>query len=204
MVFSVDDLTVGEYFFTLQVFDAYGNWISDSVFVGVESLSPPSIDEPIVEPYEVGTTGNTICWNPSDTYPDSYVVYLNEIVYETGDWDGGSISINVDGLAAGEYTFLMVVYDQVGFSASSSVIQVVIDTTPPQLSIDGITVDDLVAGTIEITAITEDYSPIDRVEFYIDWQSVLIDYQSPYILGLDTSLLTDGEHTLSVSVFDNL
>ncbi|MBN2228585.1 MAG: hypothetical protein JW779_03255 [Candidatus Thorarchaeota archaeon] len=130
---SLDGLVAGNYYFIIQVFDIYNNWIADAVVVIVEPATPPSIDNPIVDPYEAGTTGHTITWSPDDFCPISFIVYLDNVEYTSGDWFGGTITIAIDGLDPGVYEFRIQVYDQVGLSSSSTVIVTVVDLTPPVL-----------------------------------------------------------------------
>ncbi|TFG31101.1 hypothetical protein EU528_06975, partial [Candidatus Thorarchaeota archaeon] len=144
----------------------------------------------------------TISWHPSDSYPYSYIVYLDDVEYESDFWDGETITINVDGLIPGDYTFTIFVYDQAGLYISSTVIQTVIDSTPPNLVIEGIAEDEVFSGIIDITALVTDFSPIHRVEFYIDWELVTTDYETSYLFSFDTTLLTDGEHILTVKAYD--
>ncbi|MFX1483666.1 MAG: Ig-like domain-containing protein, partial [Promethearchaeota archaeon] len=89
-----------------------------------------------------------------------------------------------------------------GLYASSGVVQVVVDTTPPEIEIDGIFSDDTIAGSADITAFVTDYSAIDRVEFYIDWDLTQTNYEAPYLFVIDSTLLSDGEHMLTVVAFD--
>ncbi len=124
---SVDGLSVGTYTYICAVYDTAGNSDSDTVFVTVTSpeATPPRIDHPEDIEYEEETTGNLITWFPSDVNPSSYIVTRNVIVVAEGSWDGGPITLIVDGLSPGNYTFTCTVYDTAGNSASDSVIVVV-------------------------------------------------------------------------------
>ena len=97
-------------------------------FVYPRETTPPTIDHPADMDFEEGTTGNTIEWNPSDAHPSHHVVYRNgtEVVFDS--WDGGSITVEVDGLSVGVYNYTIVVYDTSGNCASDTVFVIV----PPQ------------------------------------------------------------------------
>ncbi|MGQ4873628.1 MAG: DUF3344 domain-containing protein [Promethearchaeia archaeon] len=84
--------------------------------------NPPIIDSPIDVYYQVGTTGNTITWNPYDQVPAYYVIYKNGTVYAKDTWNGSAITVNIDGLAVGIYNFTCFVNDSSGNWNSDEVI----------------------------------------------------------------------------------
>ncbi|MFW9917796.1 MAG: hypothetical protein ACFFGZ_19505, partial [Candidatus Thorarchaeota archaeon] len=76
-----------------------------------QDTTPPSIDHPWDMTYNETTTGHAITWHPSDEFPDSYTIYRQGISIDSGSWNGGSISINVDGEAIGQYNYTIEVSD---------------------------------------------------------------------------------------------
>ena len=89
----------------------------------IDDTNAPTIDSPTDVTYEVGEIGNSITWNPSDTNPYFYNITRNTTLLEQGiSWDGGSITIDVDGLTEGVYNFTCYVYDQAGLYTFDSVI----------------------------------------------------------------------------------
>lgn len=126
------DLTVGEhsYSFNGTTNPAYPyNW---DLRTGSYTNVLPEIDDVSDIEYELGTTGHTITWSPFDEYPDSYEVYRNETLIESGSWDGSLITINVDGLELGPYNYTLFVNNTLGLFAASSVnVLVIQDITPP-------------------------------------------------------------------------
>ena len=136
VVGSLDGLSAGDHTIRMVVRDVDGNSAYDFINVRVVvDNTPPSIDTPADISYTEGFTMNFIIWSPTDEYPDSYVVMYNGTTYESGDWTGAIIAVNVDGLRAGNHTFRITVYDCAGLSVSDSVIVIVTpaeaETTAP-------------------------------------------------------------------------
>jgi len=107
---------------------------SQDSYIVIDSTEP-TIDHPSDIVYEEGATGNSITWNPSDEFPESYQIFRNGVQIRTGLWNSSaeSITISVDGLAIGLYNFALVVYDVDENSASDTVLVNVADLTPPLL-----------------------------------------------------------------------
>jgi len=84
----------------------------------------PTLDHPADVSYFVGQTGNSVTWNPSDDYPASYQVLLDDIVLASGDWNSTTedIIVSVDGHEVGEYNYTIIVADVAGNFASDEVI----------------------------------------------------------------------------------
>ncbi len=132
----VDGLSAGTYTYSCTVYDQTGNSAMDTVLVEVTStqdLTDPLIDSPSDLSYEEGTTGNTLSWTPGDTHPASFLVEQDGVFILGGPWDGTLISIYVDNLEVGTYTYTCTVYDEAGNYASDSVVVTVSDTTAPTI-----------------------------------------------------------------------
>jgi len=94
----------------------------------------PTINHPNDVEYVEGTTGHTITWSPSDAHPSHYLIYRNGTQVASGDWNGGLITIGVNFLHAGIYTYVVVVYDTSDNWISDDVIVTVSDITPPTIN----------------------------------------------------------------------
>ncbi len=82
----------------------------------------PVIDQPDDIVYEEDSTGHNITWHPRDPVnPHMFNVTRNDTLLNSSSWDGGDISVNVDGLSVGTYLFTCSVNDKLGFSASDTV-----------------------------------------------------------------------------------
>ncbi|MDF1540025.1 MAG: hypothetical protein P1Q69_14100 [Candidatus Thorarchaeota archaeon] len=93
---SLDGLEFGTYEYRLELMDAGGNTTEDIVIVYVLDTIPPNITSPDDVSYEEGLTGNVITWSPDDLNPSNYSLFLDGTELETGDWDGGPITISID------------------------------------------------------------------------------------------------------------
>jgi hypothetical protein len=111
------------------VYDSSGNSAGDSVLVSVVDTTSPTINHPSDLIYEIGTTGHTIEWTPSDLYPGSYQILRNGVPIVSGSWDGSSISVSVDGLAGGTYNYTIIVADSSGNLVIDSVSVAVLGET---------------------------------------------------------------------------
>ncbi|MFW9926830.1 MAG: NosD domain-containing protein [Candidatus Thorarchaeota archaeon] len=81
----------------------------------------PIVDDTGDLVYTQGTTGHVIIWDAYSTHPFSYEIYKDGILHTSVPWNGGLISINVDGLSVGEYNFTLVVIDDADQTASDTV-----------------------------------------------------------------------------------
>jgi hypothetical protein len=158
----VEGYSLGDYNFTIFVIDSDSNNATDTVWVYVYDGTWPTINSPIDINYDEGQTGFVIEWTPSDSHPQSYIVYRNSIEIKSGMWNSSSetISIQVGGLDYGEYNFTINVLDVGGNSVSDHVEVIVIDGTTPVLNSPAdIQYEQLVAGNI-ITWTPTDINPV--------------------------------------------
>ncbi len=126
---SLDGLDLGVHRFNATFYDAGGNSTFDIVLVEVVDTTVPVIDSPEDVTYEEGTTGHSIEWSPTDHNPLRYEIYLDGVLIEDEAWPGGSISIDIDGLTMGTYTYTIIVFDIEGASVTDDVtVEVTIST----------------------------------------------------------------------------
>ena len=59
-----------------------------------------------------------------------------------------------------------------------------------------------VSGTINITANATDPSGIAHVDFYVDSTLIVSDKATPYMATLDTTMLSNGQHTLTATAYN--
>lgn len=144
LVVTVDGLDAATYNYTIQVNNTISQSAIDTVFVYVEEASGPSVSNPSDISYEEDTTGHSITWNIEEPSPDSYVIYLDDVVQSSGDWDGSDIIFVVDGLALGDHNVTLLVNDTLGHTTIDEVIVTVIDTSNPSISHPSdVTIDEL-------------------------------------------------------------
>ncbi len=97
-------------------------------------LALPSIDHPADIQYEAGSSGNTITWNPADTAPSSYQIFIDGSVDASGSWTGTSITADVNDLSLGVHKVECRVVGDSGYPMGDIVLVTVVDTTAPLLN----------------------------------------------------------------------
>jgi hypothetical protein len=198
---DVDGLSVGAYNYTIMVYNERGYNSTDTVFVTVLDVTPPTIDSPSNINYELGTTGNSITWTPSDSYPDHYELYRNGSLLGSWAWDGSPIVVDVDGLGVSTYNYTLTVYDVGDNTISDTVFVSVEDTTPP--TIDSPSNINYELGTTgnSITWTPSDLDP-DHYELYQN-DSLLGSWVwdgSPIVVDVDS--LGVGTYNYTLTVYD--
>lgn len=76
------------------------------------------------------------------------------------------------------------------------------DTTPPTVSITYPTNNATVSSTVSVSATASDNVGVTRVEFYLDNALQQTDFSSPYLWSWNTTLTSNGSHTLSAKAYD--
>ncbi len=142
---NVDHLNASYwYIFTLYVNDTLGHNATSSVNVTVyEDLSDPTVTNPDDISYEYGATGNKLEWKVYDSNPKNYTIiitytFINKTYgyYDdtevplanitNTDWtltnpDGDYVSVQIDKLYVGNYTYNITLFDDFGHWASDVV-----------------------------------------------------------------------------------
>lgn len=135
-----DGLGYGIYIFTVNFTDVYNNSVTDSVsFTVGDSLDPVIISSTNNFTVEFGYTGQTLSWNVTDVNPFNYTISLqgNGTVVNSTAWVSGTlVTYNIpDGLALGNYVYVINFTDTVLQSVSDTVMFTVEDTTNPVITI---------------------------------------------------------------------
>ncbi|MHA2212727.1 MAG: hypothetical protein ACXAEN_02910 [Candidatus Thorarchaeota archaeon] len=92
----------------------------------------PTIGAPSDVVVELGSTGESITWNPTSDRPFEFTITRDSVEIASTSWDGGPITVLLDGYAVGTYDFVVTVFDTAGQYASDSATANVEDTTPPE------------------------------------------------------------------------
>ena len=173
-----DDITIlldwfylGNYTFIIQAFDIYGRNTTDSVFVNIY----PDVRAPIIYPssdvtYEEGYTGYNITWGVEENNPLWYNLTRNGLSLMNGVWRGENISINVDHLAVGSYSYNMSFsdfFDAISFSVIT--VTVLPDSHPPLIESISIiqTFSKLTKNNLTIQAYAWDLNNLSKIE--VEW-----------------------------------
>jgi len=78
-------------------------------------LGSPSILGPSDSMIEYLSTGNYLSWAATDSEPNSYEVYLDGVLIDSGPWDGTPVDVLIDEtLHPGIYLYSMIMYDDFG------------------------------------------------------------------------------------------
>ena len=119
---------------------------------------------------------------------------------------GGGIVVGAIDLVEGANAISVFADDQAGLSGSDSIL-VVLDTTPPTVAIDSPVDGDAIRGEIDFDASATDAAPgagITVVDFFVDGNLSASFGISPYESSIDTTLLSDGVYTLSITAVDGV
>ncbi|MHA2355944.1 MAG: SBBP repeat-containing protein [Candidatus Thorarchaeota archaeon] len=102
---------------------------SSEVTAMVPDTTSPTINHPSDIEYTEGEIGHSIIWMPADTNPASFYIARNGITVISGAWLGDDITLNVDLLPEGIYSFNCTVMDEAG-NAVSDVVMVTVAALP--------------------------------------------------------------------------
>ena len=151
---------------------------------------------------EVETTENCSGFQKAELYIDGN--------YNSTNTSNPSIwSINTTKYSDGNHQFYVIAYDNVNNTGQSSTVTYYFDNTPPSVSFSNPSDGDVVNGTVSLTVSASDSgSGIDHVSYYndsIDSNHLIgssTDGNSNYQVSWDTTLTSDGSHTLYAVAYD--
>lgn len=127
---NLDSFGIGIYNITIIVFSESGNSIVDTVWVTVRETTTPSINHPADLFYVFGQLGFDITWYASDSAPDTYEIYRNGTLLDSGEWNATVITIGLDDISIiGVYNYTLVVYSESGTFSRDTVFVTVIEAT---------------------------------------------------------------------------
>ena len=105
----IDNLTLGEFNYSIIVFDESGNNITDTVFITVQDTTLPVITSvPNNVTYFYSETGNNLSWSAMDFYPWYYQLLDNGSPNTTNLWVTDTINVSIDGLTIGIHNLTIV------------------------------------------------------------------------------------------------
>jgi hypothetical protein len=128
---SISHLKVGDYEFVVQVFDDFFESTNDTVLVHVRDFAAPTIyTSPEDKIVELNSTEEYIEWSAIDPYPASFELKRNNIVVDSGAWEGEvRFQFLVDATELGTFTYCLSLTDESNNTASDCVIVEVVETT---------------------------------------------------------------------------
>ncbi|TFH07870.1 MAG: hypothetical protein E4H14_07560, partial [Candidatus Thorarchaeota archaeon] len=134
---NIDGLGYGVHEIFVEARDYDNNYVNDTVLVTVFDDTDPTISSPSNMILFSGTTGNELAWIISDQNPDRYELYRDDILVASGSWASSpwTYRYSLDGLAQGEYSFRLAIYDVDSNSVSDGVtVNVIVDDIDPVIS----------------------------------------------------------------------
>jgi hypothetical protein len=119
------------------------------------------------------------------------------VLLGTDDTSPYGISWDTTSATGGAHTLIAVATDLLGNTQTSTIVNVMVDNTAPQVSLIAPANGAFVTGTVAVSATATDNVGISKVEFYSD-NNVLLstDSLAPYTFNWNSTTVTQGAHTL--------
>ena len=127
--------TAGIFTYMIQATDKSGNNASNEVIVTVTDNNAPVITNPGDMEVDLGETVN-IEWTITEPDPDTYQVYLGNVIIEdtTSYTNNQKITVEDQTDNVGNFTYMIQATDKSGNNASDKVLVIVKDKIPPVIS----------------------------------------------------------------------
>lgn len=141
----------------------------------------------------------TVSASASDNVGVSRVDFYRDgnVLLGTANTSPYGISWDTTSTTGGAHTLFAVATDLVGNTKTSTVVNVSVDNTAPQVSMSAPANGAFVTGTLAVSATATDNVAIIKVEFYSDNNVLLAtDTSSPYTFNWNSTTVTQGAHTL--------
>ncbi|MFX1369608.1 MAG: hypothetical protein ACFFAY_13510 [Promethearchaeota archaeon] len=202
---ALPTFTIGYYEVVVIALDVNGNDANDTFQLRIYENATPIISGPEDVAFYYGETGHSLLWNVTDDYMNQYVVERsgNEVASGLLDEEAPFVSVSLDGLSVGVYTYELRVNDTSGNEATDEVlvtvnrddIDPVITYTPPAIF--------YAQGS---GAIVRNWTAIDdhKATYSISVDGVVVE-SGDWItenIGFDFSGLNSGDHVVVLTVYD--
>ena len=120
----------------------------------------------------------------------------NNVLLSTDFTSPYSLSWDTTSTTTGSHTLSAVATDRVGNTTTSTVVNVMVDNAPPQVSLSAPANGAFVTGTLAVSATATDNVGVSHVEFYRDNVLQNADSTAPYTFNWNSTTVTQGAHTL--------
>ncbi|MHA1577975.1 MAG: hypothetical protein ACTSU3_11500, partial [Candidatus Thorarchaeota archaeon] len=133
ITFVVDDIYLGNYSFTLTIFDLFGFNATDTVNVTIyRDVRAPIINATDTFTYEEGYTGYNLTWSAEENNPRFFNLTLDDVNLLNGTWRGENITTFIDGLVivdglSTDYSYNLTLTD---FFNQTSNLVIIVTVTP--------------------------------------------------------------------------
>ena len=172
-------------------------------------LTNPEIDSPADKQISYGSTNENVTWIPTErTYsPDSYVVYRNGSLYDSGSWSNQTpIDVNLDSIntTIGMHNFTIVINDTQSYQANDTVWVEVLSQNYPEIDSPSDKTLAYAYTDENITWIpTERQSAPDKYVVYRNgsqYASGSWNNQTPIVIDIDSINTTVGFHNFTIVI----
>jgi len=155
-----------------------------------EDNEAPIIDHPEDIESELGSEIYLrVTWYPLDLTPESYEIFIDDVVFRSDDWDGDSIDVAVSGYSYGVHNFTLRVTDGSGLSSSDTVF-VNIWTTPGALVVASNS-DFTLRGFVGVGSPLDPYT-ISGLDFSLNGTCIYIFDTTAYFIISGSNVSSDG------------
>ncbi len=208
---TITNLTNGTtYVIEVRATDTNGNF-SNYAAINATPVAPPDTTPPATP------TGLKVDSATSNQVKISWIAnsdpdFLNyQLRYKTAS---GTTYTNVSNVTTNTYTFTgltngsaynfeVAAKDKTGNQSAFVAIQSTpVDNVLPTISTSAPTAGATVQGLVNVAVTANDNDRVSRVDFFVDGTLNSSDSSSPYGFSLDTTKLTNGQHTILSRVFD--
>ena len=133
---NITNLPVGTHKYTILAYDQSQNVASTSAFIRIKDTTSPVLKASDDLQLQVGQTGQSITWRAFDLQADSYSLWQNGSLSQTGTWlSGEALAFSLTVVTTGAHNYTLQVADSSLNIASSSIFVFVTDQLPPRISI---------------------------------------------------------------------
>lgn len=108
------------------------------------------------------------------------------------------------GLSDGSHTVVVRAVDSSGNFGQSNPVAIIVDNTPPSVSLSGLTEGQMVRNVITLKAVASDANGVTTAELRVDGSAspVATVTGEPFNFTVDTAKYADGRHSFEVTVYD--
>ncbi len=119
--YLLDGVLIGHHNFTLDVWDDEDHHAYDTVWATITDQLP-TINHPADVFIDEGDEGHSITWFPAHAHPSHYEVKRNDLLFDSGNWNGSSITIDLFHFPPGVWDVTLTVWATSGSFVSDSMI----------------------------------------------------------------------------------
>lgn len=171
------------------------------VKIAPEDTIPPTLTGRTSMAFEEGMSGQVINWSVNDNYPDTYELYANFVLVDSGSWTNGTIEWDVAGLPPATYNFTIVIRDLGGNSISDTIKVVISSVIPPDISSPADTTFEKGTTGQEISWVVGDHHPA-TYEIYINSTQIESNSWTNGTLAWNADGLDPGTYNLTLVIWD--